>query len=149
MATFSKDIIRVKLTQTNRNDCAITSLSVFEDMSYNNAFEIFKSGYKRSRGTQNFKIYDYMCPKYDCLVFHKNSHFWLNTRYNKLVNDNASKFRLTKFDKGITLKSFCKKYNVGKYYVIVRGHALVIDNGVVIDTSLTPDATRVRVAWKL
>lgn len=149
MATYSDDIVRVKLSHTKAMDCAITSLSVFENISYDDAFDIFKSGYTPRGGTKNFKIYDYMSLKYDCMTFHKNTQFWVDIRYTKQLNDNVSKFNLTKFDKGITLKSFCKKFNTGKYYVLVRGHALVIDNGIVKDTSRTPDATRIRVAWKL
>lgn len=33
----------------------------------------------------------------------------------------------------ISLSKFCKKHSVGRYYVLVRGHALCVKDGVVYD----------------
>ncbi len=38
----------------------------------------------------------------------------------------------------ISLTKFCQKHPVGRYYVIVRGHALCVKDGMVIDHSRSP-----------
>lgn len=126
---------RIYIKQTNKNDCAITSLHIFENIPYHSAFDIFKNNYSAKKGTMNFAIFNYM-QKYDCLCFHDTTSYFLQKRENK-----------TTFLKGITLKTFVKKYNKGKYYVLIKNHAIVVDNGIILDSAATSDNVRIRCAW--
>lgn len=77
-----------------------------------------------------------------------HAHTWLS-RYGRLPRRGMSKTELivaldsckkSKVRKGpysrdnrISLSRFCKKHNTGRYYVLVRGHALCVKDGVVYD----------------
>lgn len=49
---------------------------------------------------------------------------------------------------GITLENFIKKYPVGKYILIYRGHAMAVVNGQAIDTFNSPAGKRIVLAYK-
>lgn len=48
----------------------------------------------------------------------------------------------------MNLSTFCKKHPRGKYYILVKGHALAIINGEVVDHTDKPKR-RIRYAWKI
>lgn len=52
------------------------------------------------------------------------------------------------FDPQITLNEFCKEHPVGRYWVGVTGHALVVENGRVCDHS-DKGRRRVGKAWRV
>lgn len=52
------------------------------------------------------------------------------------------------FDPQITLNEFCKTHNIGRYWVGVTGHALVVENGRVCDHS-DKGRRRVDKAWRV
>lgn len=50
---------------------------------------------------------------------------------------------------GITLRSFCRKHNRGRFVVCVRGHALAVVDGEIIDGWEGSDLRRVVDAWRV
>ena len=48
----------------------------------------------------------------------------------------------------MTLSTFSKKYPRGKYYILVKGHALAVINGEIVDHTDKPKR-RIRYAWKV
>ena len=52
------------------------------------------------------------------------------------------------FDKSMTIKSFMEANPFGKFIVIVRGHATVVENGQLVDTGRMKAGTRILVVFK-
>lgn len=50
--------------------------------------------------------------------------------------------------KGMTLATFCKTYNRGSYVVVVKGHALCVRGGQIIDSGPNSGNKIVLFAWK-
>lgn len=118
------------ISSQNRNDCAIASLSVYYGIPYNEAFDIFHKHYSK-RGTNTQAIINHLREYGSKVTFAGNtaSAKWFG----------AGMVR----EKGMTLDTFCKKYPKGTYYVLVRGHALVVKDGETFDITNTSKNRRI------
>ena len=124
------------LAKGEKNDCTVRAIAnafnVCYDIAHGFAADVLKR--KAKRGTKN---------TYLNLVAAKNVTFDLfsntlfpETKTFKLAGK-ASPINPKYTHKKVkyTVKTFCSKHNVGTYIVLVKGHALCIKDGIVIDNS--------------
>ena len=124
------------LAQSEKNDCTVRAIAnafnVCYDVAHGFAADVLKR--KAKRGTKN---------TYVNLVAAKNVTFDLfsntlfpETKTFKLAGK-ASPINPKYTHKKVkyTVKTFCSTHNVGTYILLVKGHALCIKNGIVIDNS--------------
>lgn len=48
-----------------------------------------------------------------------------------------------------TIAKFVKENAIGTFYVLIRGHALAVKDGAVLDSFKTPAASRIKIAWRV
>jgi hypothetical protein len=124
------------LAKGEKNDCTVRAIANAFNVCYDTAHTFSADVLKRKarRGTKN---------TYLNLVAAKNVTFDLfsntlfpETKTFKLAGK-ASPINPKYTHKKVkyTVKTFCSKHNVGTYIVLVKGHALCIKNGIVIDNS--------------
>ena len=124
------------LAKGEKNDCTVRAIAnafnVCYDTAHGFAADVLKR--KAKRGTKN---------TYVNLVAAKNVTFDLfsntlfpETKTFKLAGK-ASPINPKYTHKKVkyTVKTFCASHNVGTYILLVKGHALCIKNGIVIDNS--------------
>ena len=124
------------LAKGEKNDCTVRAIAnafnVCYDVAHGFAADVLKR--KAKRGTKN---------TYVNLVAAKNVTFDLfsntlfpETKTFKLAGK-ASPINPKYTHKKVkyTVKTFCSTHNVGTYILLVKGHALCIKNGIVIDNS--------------
>lgn len=115
--------VRDALKETR--DCTVVSMAEVFDMEYLKAHKILRERFKRKsrKGVNVDKLAELMSE----YTIKKGPYTWENK---------------------ISLGQFCKKHPVGRYYVIVRGHALAVIDGVVYDHSDKPRRMVVS-AWRV
>ena len=124
------------LAQGEKNDCTVRAIAnafnVCYDTAHGFAADVLKR--KAKRGTKN---------TYVNLVAAKNVTFDLfsntlfpETKTFKLAGK-ASPINPKYTHKKVkyTVKTFCSSHNVGTYILLVKGHALCIKDGIVIDNT--------------
>lgn len=131
---------RTKVFTDNRNDCAIASLALFEGIAYDQAFDKFSGFYSPRGGCRNHGITKYMSNRYIVTIYGKSSP----AKYMKMVAGSVAKAE----PKSMSLKTFLENNPTGSFYVIVRGHAITIHNGMVYDTANTKMTARVLLTAK-
>lgn len=93
------------------------------------------------------------CNTFDCT--YERAHYWLrkqgfrSARRGMMIDEvkralkqcKKVKVKFGPYSKQnkIKIKDFCLKHPIGRYYVVVRGHALCIKDGVVHDWKYGPD----------
>ena len=124
------------LAKGEKNDCTVRAIAnafnVCYDVAHGFAADVLKR--KARRGTKN---------TYLNLVKAKNVTFDLfsNTLFPETktfkLSGKAAPINPKYTHKKVkyTVKTFCASHNVGTYIVLVKGHALCIKNGIVIDNS--------------
>lgn len=124
-----KDIILSNGSATklsgDRNNCAVTALSAAFDIPYDKADSFATQAWnrKRKRGTNTQAIVKTFTDAKE--LFNKN------IEPVSPVNEYHTKEKVVNCR--YKLYNFAKKYNKGTYYTLVRGHATVIKNGIVLD----------------
>lgn len=109
---YSEDHIKSRKSLREHNDCTVMSWANCFDCSYQSAHSWLKKyGRPSRRGMLSTDIEKALkaCTKVKV-------KFGPYTKENKL-----------------TLKSFVEKHGKGRYYVLVRGHALCVKDGVIYD----------------
>ena len=90
-------------------DCAVRALAISADISYTQAHALLKAeGRKDRRGTK-FSMSD------------------------RALKNSGAKVEHIQHGAGLTLRYATLRYNSGRYYVTVRGHALALIDGVIHD----------------
>lgn len=93
------------------------------------------------------------CNTFDCT--YERAHYWLRKQGFRSKGKGAKfeyvkralrqckkvKVKIGPYNKNnkIKIKDFCEKHPIGRYYVVVRGHALSIKDGVVYDWKYGPE----------
>ena len=124
------------LATGEKNDCSVRAIANAFDVCYDTAHGFAADVLKRKarKGAKNM---------YMNLIKAKNVTFDLfsntlfpETRTYKL-SGKAAPINPTYTHKKVkyTVKTFCASHNEGTYIVLVKGHALCIKNGIVIDNS--------------
>lgn len=115
--------IRDRLKETR--DCTVVSLAEVCRLDYLEAHKIMRERFKRQnkRGVSVDKFAEILSE----YTIKKGPYDW---------------------DNKIPLGQFCKKHPVGRYFVVVRGHALAVIDGVIYDHSYKPRRMVVG-AWRV
>lgn len=134
------------LGEGDKNDCTVKALSVTLEVPYDKAHSFARRAWNRKKGggvsTAAIK-----------LSFEGIGSIPLST----LSNKKAKRVCTTKTywigggqtkERKMKLLSFIKKYSSGSYYILVRGHALAVKKGELIDNNPNPNR-RVLYAWLL
>jgi|SRR5690554_418870 len=109
---YSEELISARKRFGERNDCSVTAWANTFDCSYEKAHSWLKRHGRRDK-------------KGVPVEYVRNA--LKACRLAKVVFGPYSR------DNKISLKKFCEKHPVGRYYVIVRGHAFCVKDGVVHD----------------
>lgn len=124
-------------------DCAVRALSNAGHMEYDEAHDLLAyHGRPDRKGTKH----DTLITAYKEAGFTDITVFG-TTKPAKFYSKKYSN-DIRKTEDGITLKNFCKKYNIGRYIVVYAGHALAVVNGNIIDKYNNPANKRVVLAFK-
>jgi len=120
-------------------DCAVRALANVSSFSYPEVHKLMEeAGRKRNRGTPWATLHSvYMATGA------KEATYYGNNTAIKACNFNAKHY-----NKSLTLKSFINQNSTGKYIVIVRGHALAVCDGAVIDLFANKAGKRLLCAYK-
>lgn len=108
----------------DKNDCAIRALANVSTMTYPEAHaRMTQLGRRKNRGTPWAALHTaYTEAGAKSVSYFGDKMLKLSNRHN--VNH---------FKNGFTLKTFVTKKTKGKHIVLVKGHALAVCNGAVID----------------
>jgi hypothetical protein len=120
-------------------DCAVRALANVSSFSYPEVHKLMEeAGRKRNRGTPWATLHSvYMATGAKEAIYYGN-----NTAIK------ACNFNAKHYNKSLTLKSFINQNSTGKYIVIVRGHALAVCDGAVIDTFASKAGKRLMCVYK-
>jgi hypothetical protein len=138
------------IAKTESNDCVVRAIASAFEMHYDESHKLVaKIWFRRNReGTRNFvggmrHMVDNKIPINGKLFSN------LGGQYGNMKYDVKVKGQIVK--RNMTTGTFIKKYPVGKYLVVVRGHAFSIIDGKVVGN--TGDATMkkrvILYAWKV
>lgn len=108
-----------------RYDCSVKALAVVKNIPYSQAVVYAKDNFNRldNKGSQLVNI---------------KSAFTLDSQFVALDNKEVQtqyKVNGQEVIRRMTVGTFAKTYTSGKFYVVVRGHALAIVDGVIIDNN--------------
>lgn len=132
---------------TDRNYCSVSALSATFKLSYDEAYDFAKKEWsrKRGRGVRTLTILETF-PQAVGKEYFKEILDKQVTRVKAKQDykqpDGSIKTR------DMTLSTFSKKYPRGKYYILVKGHALAVIDGEIVDHTDKPKR-RVYYAWKI
>jgi hypothetical protein len=138
------------IAKSENNDCVVRAIASASEMDYNSAHQFVKETFNRENGRPTFGFGTGMnlLSKNGKQINGKNVQI-ISEEYNTMsyyvVVKGVKKLRAT------TTSTFIKKYPVGTYVVLVRGHAFTIKDGIVIgnpDDSKKMKKHIVR-AWKI
>jgi hypothetical protein len=123
-------------------DCAVRAVAAAFDVSYDTAHAFAQRIWnrKRKRGTNTYAIVKTMQE-----VSNGRTMFKKNAESVPTVNEYPTKRGVVKCKS--KLSTFANKNNKGTYFVLVRSHATVVKDGIVLD-SYAPGST-VKYAWKI
>ena len=124
------------LAKGEKNDCTVRAIAnafnVCYDIAHGFAADVLKR--KAKRGTKNTYVNLVGAKKVTFDLF--SNTLFPETKTFKLAGK-ASPINPKYTHKKVkyTVKTFCSSHNVGTYILLVKGHALCIKNGIVIDNS--------------
>jgi hypothetical protein len=119
------------IAKSETNDCVVRAFASAFDISYDKAWKIvsYKFGREPRKGTyRTFETLKYLSDvRYTC-NYKKIKP--IGGTYGDLHYDVKVKGEVVK--RKMTVGTFIKKYSEGTFFIIVKGHAFTIKNGVVI-----------------
>ena len=122
----------------DKNDCAIRALANVSTMTYPEAHaRITELGRRKNRGTPWVALH----TAYTEAGAKDVAYFG-----SKMVKY-STKHNVKHFKQGFTLKTFVSKRPKGRHIVLIRGHALAVCNGAVIDTFASKAGKRVMAVY--
>lgn len=120
-------------------DCAVRALANVSSFSYPEVYKLMAdAGRKRNKGTPWATLHSV----YMATGAKEAAYYGSNTA--KM----ACRFNAKHYNKSLTLKSFINQHTKGKYIVIVRGHALAVCDGGVIDSFANKAGKRLMCVYK-
>ena len=124
------------LAAGEKNECSVRAIANAFDVCYDTAHAFAADVLKRKarRGAQGMywnlvKAKNVTFDLFSDTLFPESRTYKLTGKIAPINTDYTHK--KVKY----TVKTFCAKFNNGTYIVLVKGHALVIKNGIVIDNS--------------
>ena len=126
------------IAKTENNDCVVRAISSAFEMHYDEAHQFVKVKFGREnrKGTRFF-VGGMRRMVEDKVKINGNSFETMGNEYGHVSYEVKVKGQIVK--RNMTTGSFIKKYPVGKYLVVVRGHAFSIIDGAVVGNA--SDAT--------
>jgi len=123
----------------DNRDCAVRALANVSAFSYPEAHKLMAdAGRKRNKGTPWATLHSvYMATGAKEATYYGNNTAIMACRFNAKHYNNS-----------LTLKSFINQHTSGKYIVVVRGHALAVCDGAVIDTFASKAGKRLMCVYK-
>jgi len=123
-----------ELSKKENNDCVVRAFMVALDLTYNQAHKFVADKFKRKNGCGTYtalflnNVLDKQKngKKIKLMGYHPK-HSYGDRK--KLVNPKYSK------ETGYTVKSFMEQHPVGNYFIIVKGHAMALVDGVLYANS--------------
>ena len=125
-------------------DCAVRAVAAAFDVSYDTAHGFAQQVWKRKRqrGTNTHAIVKTMNEVSDFL---SSTMFDKKVEKVSTINEYPTKSGVVKCKS--KLSTFANKNRKGTYFVLVRSHATVVKDGIVLD-NYSPGST-VKYAWKI
>lgn len=122
------------LAKKENNDCVVRAFMMALDLPYDKAHKFVADKFKRvnRKGTYTQMYMENILGrqkngyKMNLMGYHPKYAFG---KRNKLVNPKYKK------ETGYTVKSFMEQHPVGRYFIIVKGHALALVDGVLYGNS--------------
>lgn len=156
---FIKGYAQSKVAKGETNDCVVRALAVVEDCDYDTAHRLAATRMRRAnrKGVHTLTIVKYFegeREKYELVKTESNPYKTPMFAHHFIVEGKALKTTYKLKGKEIkcdmTLGTFAKRYNRGRYFVVVRGHALAVVDGQIIGNNEDPTRTRrpVRFAYE-
>jgi hypothetical protein len=126
------------IAKTETNDCVVRAISSAFEMHYDESHQLVKVkfGRKNREGTRNF-VGGLRCMINDKVKINDKLFETMGNEYGHVSYEVKVKGQMVK--RNMTTGTFIKRYPVGKYLVVVRGHAFSIIDGQVVGN--TSDAT--------
>ena len=126
------------IAKTETNDCVVRAISSAFEMHYDEAHQFVKVKFGREnrKGTRFF-VGGMRRMVEDKVKINGNSFETMGNEYGHVSYEVKVKGQIVK--RNMTTGTFIKKYPVGKYLVVVRGHAFSIIDGAVVGNA--SDAT--------
>ena len=132
------------VSANDSNSCALRAYSYVTDTPFEKTQELFKAnGRQINQPTLQTISHKLMLEAgLECVGVFGTGDAKDNFAYFCL-NDNIEKQH-----KGMTLKTFCNKFNKGKYAVYIKGHMTVVHDGKIIDSFAQRGNAAVITAYK-
>ena len=126
------------IAKTEKNDCVVRAIASSFEMHYDESHKFVAARWfrKNREGTRNF-VGGMRHMIDNKIQINGKSFESIGGQYGSMKYDVKVKGQIVK--RNMTTGTFIKKYPVGKYLVVVRGHAFSIIDGVVVGN--TGDAT--------
>ena len=140
----SEEIGKHDLLPGDRSYCTVLSLSVSLGITYDEAYTILSKRRRRRRGLKLSALQECL-NEITCFAGTGPSDMEKVSRFRKIYE---RPFQAKTRGSRLMLKTFAKMNNKGTYYVVVRGHALVVKDGAIIDYFNRPRRV-VEIAWKI
>jgi len=126
------------IAKTEKNDCVVRAISSAFEMHYDETHQFVKVKFKRENGKgTRFFVGGMRRMVEDKFKINGKSFDSMGDTLGRMKYDVKSKGQIVK--RNMTTGTFIKKYPVGRYLVLVRGHAFSIIDGQVVGN--TSDAT--------
>jgi len=122
----------------DKNDCAIRALANVSTMTYPEAHaRMTQLGRRKNRGTPWIALHTaYTEAGAKDVTYFGSKMVRFSTKHN-----------VKHFKQSFTLKTFVSKRPKGRHIVLIRGHALAVCNGAVIDTFASRAGKRVMAVY--
>jgi hypothetical protein len=139
-----------KIAKSESNDCVVRAIASAADMDYDSAHQFVKETFKRKNGKGTFLLGTGMN------LLSKNGK-QINGKDVQIISEEHNTMLYYVVVKGVkklratTTFSFIKKYPVGSYMVVVKGHSFTIKDGVVIGNPADGKKMKKHIigAWKI
>jgi hypothetical protein len=118
-----------------RNDCAVRALMTVTGSTYGDAHSHLATLRSYRKGTSTLGLIR-MLDRGDTI---------LGSKFTR-VQGKAGQYQRSN---RTTLNTFCKAHPVGRYYLLKRGHAIAVVDGVVVDTWRPGGRSLVTGAWQV
>lgn len=133
--------------EKDTNYCTVTALSATLGISFDTAYDFASKEWNRSRGRGVGTLT--LLGSFPQAVGKDYSKMILDSVVTRVVAEQDYKQPDGSIKtRDMNLSTFSKKYPKGKYYILVKGHALAVINGEIVDHTDKPKR-RVRFAWKV
>jgi hypothetical protein len=133
--------------QDDKNYCTVTALAATFGMSYDKAYSFASLEWSRKKGRGVATIT--MLGSFPQAVGKDYAKKVLSQEVERVKAEHDYKQPDGSIKtRDMNLSTFTKKYPRGKYYILVKGHALAIINGEIVDHTDKPKR-RIRYAWKV